>query len=405
MIFSKVFKSNPIQTFEISIWSGNEGNSVAYGPGSIINGNVKLYLDKPVQAKYIKVIFTCEEKKESVTLFSVESNIWNSKQENGEELDIGTHLYLFAIQIPYNVNYPPTIKDDYLGHRIEYSVQGHIYLSDGMKRATNRLPLTYLPLVTFDTNPISTEKTVRIERGEEYVLVSAKLVNPYSCPGDVCRIKLETQNRSSHSIHQVSVQLISTTTSMKNNNTPIASTGPSYHHKRHEILSESHYVSIPKHTQNMSTTSICAIQIPNSCVPTTQSHFASKYIDITYEVVVFIPAMGSSINDTKHIATHPNSIRLPLVITTVPSSIPSIKIPYSAHNDTSDALPTFIPYIESPIPSPTMPIYQQWGPGSPVDPAENDEHVYPSSPIEDVSGHLMVPPSTSPARSLSVNNA
>jgi hypothetical protein len=41
-------------------------------------------LDKPVQAKYIKVIFTCEEKKESVTLFSVESNIWNSKQENGE---------------------------------------------------------------------------------------------------------------------------------------------------------------------------------------------------------------------------------------------------------------------------------------------------------------------------------
>jgi hypothetical protein len=192
---------------------------------------------------------------------------------------------------------------------------------------------------------------------------------------------------------------------MKNNNTPIASTGPSYHHKRHEILSESHYVSIPKHTQNMSTTSICAIQIPNSCVPTTQSHFASKYIDITYEIVVFIPAMGSSINDTKHIATHPNSIRLPLVITTVPSSIPSIKIPYSAHNDTSDALPTFIPYIESPIPSPTMPIYQQWGPGSPVDPAENDEHVYPSSPIEDVSGHLMVPPSTSPARSLSVNNA
>lgn len=41
MIFSKVFKSNPIQTFEISIWSGNEGNSVAYGPGSIINGKKK----------------------------------------------------------------------------------------------------------------------------------------------------------------------------------------------------------------------------------------------------------------------------------------------------------------------------------------------------------------------------
>ncbi|CEG84624.1 hypothetical protein RMATCC62417_18399 [Rhizopus microsporus] len=385
-------------------------------------GNVKLFLDKPVKAKYIKILFTCQEKKDSVTLFSVESNIWNSKQDEGEGrtddinkylyssmstvLESGAHLYLFAIQLPSNVNYPPTIRDDSLGHRIEYSLQGFIYLSDQTIKSTNCLPLTYLPLVAVKTNAASENKTVKIERGDEFVLVTATLVNPYLCPGDFCRIKLETQNKSSQAINQVTIQLISTTTSLKNNTAPIASTGPSYHHKRHEILSESQYVSIPKHTQqnNSLTTSICTIQIPSTCVPTTQTHFASKYIDIQYEIIIFIPAFGHySLNDTKFIAAHPNCIRLPLVITTVPSTIPTLQIPFAVDSNNDDSLPTFIPYIESPSPSPTSPIYQQWGPGSPVEPSDED-YLYPSSPIEDASGHLMVP-STSPTRSLSIKSA
>ncbi|PHZ10664.1 uncharacterized protein RHIMIDRAFT_32866 [Rhizopus microsporus ATCC 52813] len=146
-------------------------------------GNVKLFLDKPVKTKYIKIIFTCQEKKDSVTLFSVESNIWNSKQDEGEVLESGAHLYLFAIQLPSNVNYPPTIRDDSLGHRIEYSLQGFIYLSDQTSKSTNCLPLTYLPLVAVKTNAASENKTVKIERGDEFVLVTAALVNPYLCPG------------------------------------------------------------------------------------------------------------------------------------------------------------------------------------------------------------------------------
>ncbi|CEG82152.1 hypothetical protein RMATCC62417_16268 [Rhizopus microsporus] len=227
MIFSKVFKPNPIQTFEVNICSGVENNAIAFGPGSIINGNVKLFLDKPVKAKYIKIIFTCQEKKDSVTLFSVESNIWNSKQDEGEVLESGAHLYLFAIQLP------------------------------------------------------------------------------------------------------------------------------------------------------------------------------SNYIDIQYEIIIFIPAFGHySLNDTKFIAAHPNCIRLPLVITTVPSTIPTLQIPFAVDSNNDDSLPTFIPYIESPSPSPTSPIYQQWGPGSPVEPSDED-YLYPSSPIEDASGHLMVP-STSPTRCLPI---
>jgi hypothetical protein len=39
MIFSKVFKSNPVQTFEIQVTSGGNNNVVAFGPASIINGS------------------------------------------------------------------------------------------------------------------------------------------------------------------------------------------------------------------------------------------------------------------------------------------------------------------------------------------------------------------------------
>lgn len=97
MIFSKVFKSNPVQSFELSINSGVEDNAIAFGPASIINGNilyklidflilscignVKLFLDKPVKAKSIKVSFKCEEwnqKKDTSVLFSVESSVWQT---------------------------------------------------------------------------------------------------------------------------------------------------------------------------------------------------------------------------------------------------------------------------------------------------------------------------------------
>lgn len=99
MIFSKVFKSNPVQTFEILVTSGGNDNVVAFGPASIINGNnkertcsiyinpcigsIKLFLDKPIKAKSIRVVFKCEEwdqKKEPSTLFSVESSIWSHRE-------------------------------------------------------------------------------------------------------------------------------------------------------------------------------------------------------------------------------------------------------------------------------------------------------------------------------------
>lgn len=72
---------------------------IAFGPASIINGrlfvsnqsnesltctpfegSVKLLLDKPVQAKSIRVVFSCHEwdqRQEPTKLLSVESVIWS----------------------------------------------------------------------------------------------------------------------------------------------------------------------------------------------------------------------------------------------------------------------------------------------------------------------------------------
>lgn len=95
---------------------------------------------------------------------------------------------MFAIQLPSSVNYPPTIRDAYLGHRIEYSLQGYLDLEDNSVKSTSIVPLTYLPLVTYDDHYINTikkEKTIKIEKGNEFVQVTAKLVNPSSCPGKI----------------------------------------------------------------------------------------------------------------------------------------------------------------------------------------------------------------------------
>ncbi|KAI9487180.1 MAG: hypothetical protein EXX96DRAFT_593451 [Benjaminiella poitrasii] len=387
MGFTNVFKSNPIQTFELTVAS----NDVAFGPGSIINGSIKLFVEKSVKAKSIRVLFKCEEweqGKDHNALFSIESTIWDQKEEDAF-LEVGSHIYLFAIQLPATINYPPAIKDVYLGHRIEYSLQGYLDVissvdnSSIQTRPTSVVSLIYLPLVTVSDDYIQKkEKTVKIEKGSEYVEITANLVNPSSCP-------------------------VSTTTSYhsKSENHPdLPTSGPSYRHKQRQILYESFYITIPKFSRN--NTVICPIRIPSFCVPTTQSHFG-KYIGISYEIFIIIPAMGNypssstSVgvigvhnNSFSHLLLNPHVIRLPLFISTIPYYTPRLKIPF-ADNETSADLPTFIISNESPnllSHSPSADSDCNWGPGSPVDLPEDDELVLPQ-PQEDASGHLMVPSS------------
>lgn len=256
--------------------------------------------------------------------------------------------------------------------------------------------------------------------------------------GDLCSVKLTTHNTSPHTITQVHIILLSTATSLDSPHgksrkfptatLPTTASGPSYHHKQRQLLNESFYVSIPKHTRDITT--ICPFRVPSFCVPTTQCNFG-KYIDISYEVVIILGDYLShfSAADKKAggaVITHPHAIRLPLFITTVPPSKtpdgnrpPKLQIPFitaasvattsiTEENDKSQ-LPFFIETNESPLPSPTggggiSPGGGAWSPGSPMaftltDDQDVDSDVAVHLPpvvivTEDESGHLMVPNTT-----------
>lgn len=224
----------------------------------------------------------------------------------------------------------------------------------------------------------------------------------------MCSVKLFTHNLSSYNINQIQILLLSTATSLHSPNSsslhypdlPTPS-GPSYHHKQRQILTESFYVSIPKNTREIIT--VCPFKVPSFCVPTTQCHFG-KYIDISYELVIIFPTMGhSAVNhnlvdiggSTNNILINPQAIRLPLIVTTIPYSStlpPKLQIPFADENNTD--VPTFIKSNESPLPSPGG----AWSPGSPI--IVDDEilpddllALPPSLHPEDASGgYLMVPP-------------
>ncbi|KAI8984434.1 hypothetical protein BDF20DRAFT_986320 [Mycotypha africana] len=458
MIFSKVFKSNPIQKIELTVAKGQNNDAIAFGPASVINGSVTLFLNKRIRAESISVVFKCKEqegKSDQTTLFSVESSIWQPKRESDSYIEPGNHMYLFAIQLPSSVNYPPTITKDYLGHRIEYSLQGFLdYYADNKvseKKSTSKIALTYLPLVAFNKTTYPQygqrpNKTVRMEKEHEYVEVTASLANPSACPGDLCSVKLYTQNHSSSSIHQVRIILLSTVTTLDSANVPSSLSGPRYQHKQRQLVNEIFYVSIPKQSTNI--TSVCPFRVPSYCVPTTQSHYG-KHLEISYEVFVVIPAFGNKLETNDTIAqllfnSQQQVIRLPLFMSTIPyyshaasaithsssvnntATLPQLQIPFANEPNNMDT-PTFILH-ESPLPSPNAyslsdGSYCNWSPGSPVAVEDHSADDLPTtlsawahtSPVEDATGHLMVPPigggsfpsqsssttATSPRRSLS----
>lgn len=183
-----------------------------------------------------------------------------------------------------------------------------------------------------------------------------------------------------------------------NPNHPAATLENEHIHKQYNILSESFYVSIAKQARDHQ--DIFKFQIPSNLVPTFTNKMG-KYIDIAYRVEITLPTQstgGGIFNSQQQLVT--NTIALPITIATVPPSYPiQIEIHESTNND---ELPTFIPNIESPLPSPVH--Y----------PADRAYSVSPSNSFQmttdmdiseedadfvlnrnesqiDASGHLMVP--------------
>ncbi|KAI9269233.1 hypothetical protein BDA99DRAFT_503927 [Phascolomyces articulosus] len=184
---------NPVRSFNLSVIPSGQDRVVAFGPGSVLNGSVVLNLDKPVNAHNIRVVFKCEQYNETnskTTIFHVETFVWGHARSEGVnvELSDGSHMYLFAIKLPF-VNFPPSIHGTYVGHHVEYSLQGFLELDDTPNCIeTACVPVIYLPFVTCmpmdgDVLREGAKKNQVFRRNNAMIDVTAEMIKPAYCPG------------------------------------------------------------------------------------------------------------------------------------------------------------------------------------------------------------------------------
>ncbi|KAI8143413.1 hypothetical protein BJV82DRAFT_93209 [Fennellomyces sp. T-0311] len=344
-----IFSSRIVKSFRLSVSPGGSERLVAFGPGAVVSGSVFLTLDKALRAHSIRVVFQCEQRSNRAhnNVFTVESVIWGkARTEAASELKAGSHMYLFAIKLP-NVNYPPSMHDNDLGYRVDYNLQAFLDMHDQRTMETAPARVMYLPLISCVTELPIPKRTQVFRRGSNSSLqLTVQAGKPAYCPGDSCTVKVITKNRSDHKISSFQVALVAMAAE-----------------KTHTVYSETHYVAIGKHATS---SAVCSFQIPSHCVPS---------LGISYQIVVTFPwgASGwkfpSSLNNV--------SIDVPVTIATVPATYPvphHMQLPLPSFLHGTGELPSFIPNIESPEPSPTspVPIVHSPSPSSPLDTVDND---------------------------------
>lgn len=214
---------------------------------------------------------------------------------------------------------------------------------------------------------------------------------------------MTTNNNSDTKITSVQVSLVAIATTLA----PTISAD--YVHKQHMLLSEYFYVSIPKQTRDHH--DIFRFDIPSDIVPTFTNKLG-KYIDIGYQVNIDIPNCATSSNTGMFGGSGGggndivNTISLPITIATVPPSYP---IQVTVH-ESIDELPSFIPNIESPLPSPVNYPADRAYSVSPsgsfqmrddFDLEVEDADFMLNGHTQDTSGHLMVPDNTTRRKSSS----
>ncbi|CAO3626161.1 unnamed protein product [Cunninghamella blakesleeana] len=394
MFFSK---PTPISSFNLNVSSTKVDKTVAFGPGSVINGSLTLNNSQLLDVYELSVLFHCQikQKNKTSTFFKVKEIILNKKKEyNGCKVEIGNHLYLFAIQLPIN-NYPPSIsfEEEY---EIEYTLQGYLeHSSTHTILYTNTHPIIYLPLVNvIQDKTFNAKEQQSYTRSSSSIELTAKLSQPSFYPGELCNVQVNTNNASDTKIDQLYITIIS-------------------HLQTEQIIKQQvlyhqpYQVTIPKQTINHSTT--LSLLLPYMTLPTFHYNENNTCIIIKHEMIIsltpnhhqqrfLLQDTSSSSPPTSPTSTHskrfstsswfssfysnnnnnnsnnnnpstmllPPLLSFPLLITTIPSksllnqsnklTIPMILEESSAsiidENDylcKSSPLPTFIPTSTSPL--------------------------------------------------------
>lgn len=216
---------------------------------------------------------------------------------------------------------------------------------------------------------------------------------------------MTTNNKSDTKISSVQVLFTAISTTLH----PTDPVNTPYQQKQHSLLTETFFVSIPKQAKNHQ--DIFRFHVPSNIVPTFTNKLG-KYIDISYEVIIQIDGTTFSAshqngngnnhsgswfgNGNTHIS---NTISLPIIIATVPPYYP---ISITVHDNVESELPSFIPNVESPLPSPvTYPADRAYSVSPSCsfqmnsgDDLEEDGFSLNNNNLQDASGHLMVPDPT-----------
>ncbi|KAI8074458.1 hypothetical protein BC940DRAFT_288306 [Gongronella butleri] len=346
MIFSVKSNKHHVKSFKLNVTTGSHDKPIAFGPGSVVNGQAIIHVSKTQHVRQLKVVFkgTVHAKKCAATIFSVSSVLLDSQipraRAQGIELGPGNHMYLFAIKLP-EANYPPTLEDASYGHQVHYTLQGFLDL-ENQQLETPPVHIFYLPLVTCEAaapaSPIQRQKL--FQQGQDRIQI-----NGIGAP------RLTTHNQSEFKISHVDLAMISTTTSQ------FGQMGLQQHN--HTVATDkyhvAHYRRADAHVARLH------FKVPSRCVPSSQSH---RHIDIAYQLMITVPLYHQSAASN----ASPRSslmISLPITVATVPytstTPLPQLQIPLPAYQDSHGSrlatdIPSFLDQStdsgDSPLPSP-----------------------------------------------------
>lgn len=241
--------------------------------------------------------------------------------------------------------------------------------------------------------------------------------------GDPCTVKLTTNNRSGNKISHMDVSLVCKVTTNDE-------TGQPNNTKHHTLQTETFFVAIPRDAKEHQ--SVFCFNMPDDMIPSTKHQQAGRFLEVAYEVVVTLPISGSSHGSDTTASSTPsaslwpffgnaqpiiNTVSLPVLVSTVPAGFPipsQLSQPLCTFDEQPEP-PSFIPNIESPLPSPSMPMisspvgswagsptmleFDRLSPSTSISAASNDmQDIDLAGAVvqQDASGHLMVPSSPRP---------
>ncbi|KAF7722477.1 hypothetical protein EC973_003097 [Apophysomyces ossiformis] len=180
-------------------WPASNHHGRIYGPGSVFQGNIHLYIRRPVRAHRLRLVFQGTEamqpydvgpgivRARQTQLFGIQHVLW----ENNATLCEASHRsFPFTIQMPL-VQYPPTIEHEL--YRCTFKLSA--YLDPSLEHKCipimTQRPVAYIPLI--ETRLLKTPHNAYMRKGP--MAVTAMIRSLEYTPGDAIETILHIDSK------------------------------------------------------------------------------------------------------------------------------------------------------------------------------------------------------------------